>query len=87
MKNKIINAIKVSKGIILGAHINPDGDAVGALVGMATLCGFLHIPYQVILEKKPEKFYNIYLRKQIFCLQFHFLNLPKEIPRQEESNV
>ena len=59
MKNKIINAIKVSKGIILGAHINPDGDAVGALVGMATLCGFLHIPYQVMLEKKPEKFNEI----------------------------
>ncbi len=56
MKNKIINAIKVSKGIILGAHINPDGDAVGALVGMATLCGFLHIPYQVMLERKPENF-------------------------------
>ena len=54
MKDKIINAIKDSKGIILGAHINPDGDAVGALVGMATLCGFLHIPYQVMLEKIPE---------------------------------
>jgi len=56
MKNNIINAIKVSKGIVLGAHINPDGDAVGALVGMATLCGFLHIPYQVMLEKEPECF-------------------------------
>lgn len=56
MKNRIISAMKVSKGIVLGAHINPDGDAVGALVGMATLCGFLHIPYQVMLEKTPENF-------------------------------
>lgn len=56
MKNRIISAMKVSKGIVLGAHINPDGDAMGALVGMATLCGFLHIPYQVMLEKTPENF-------------------------------
>lgn len=56
MKNIMINAIKDSKGIVLGAHINPDGDAVGALVGMATLCGFLHIPYQVMLENVPENF-------------------------------
>lgn len=56
MKKEIISQMKASKGIILGAHINPDGDAVGALVGMATLCGFLHIPYQVMLEKIPEEF-------------------------------
>ena len=52
MKETIINLIKSAKGIVLGAHTNPDGDAIGALVGMATLCGFLHIPHQILLEKK-----------------------------------
>lgn len=56
MKQAIINQIKASHGIILGAHANPDGDAVGALIGMATLCGFLHIPYQILLEKIPSDF-------------------------------
>ena len=56
MKETILNRIKSSKGIILGAHTNPDGDAVGALVGMATLCGFLHVPHQILLEKIPHEF-------------------------------
>ena len=56
MKQAIINQIKASHGIILGAHANPDGDAVGALIGMATLCDFLHMPYQILLEKVPTDF-------------------------------
>lgn len=56
MKETIIKQIKSAKGIVLGAHTNPDGDAVGALVGMATLCGFLHIPHQILLEKIPQNF-------------------------------
>ena len=56
MKDTILSQIKSAKGIILGAHTNPDGDAVGALVGMATLCGFLHIPHQILLEKIPYEF-------------------------------
>lgn len=59
MTQKILEQIKSSKGIILSAHINPDGDAIGALVGMATLCGFLHIPYTVILERVPDAFREI----------------------------
>lgn len=59
MKETIINQIREAKGIILGAHTNPDGDAVGALVGMATLCGFLHIPYQIVVEKIPQDFEDL----------------------------
>lgn len=65
MKRAIINQIKASKGIVLGAHMNPDGDAVGALIGMATLCGFFHIPYQILLEKIPEAFQE--LLKEMIC--------------------
>ena len=60
MKQAIINQIKASKGIVIGAHTNPDGDAVGALIGMATLCGFLHIPYQILIEKVPERFTAVF---------------------------
>ena len=59
MKETIINQIKSAKGIVLGAHTNPDGDAMGALVGMATLCGFLHIPHQILLEKIPQDFEDL----------------------------
>jgi len=59
MKETIINQIKSAKGIVLGAHTNPDGDAIGALVGMATLCGFLHIPHQILLEKIPQDFEDL----------------------------
>ena len=59
MKETIINQIKLAKGIVLGAHTNPDGDAMGALVGMATLCGFLHIPHQILLEKIPQDFEDL----------------------------
>lgn len=56
---QIINAIKEAKGIMLGAHVNPDGDAMGSLAGMATLCGFLHIPYTILLEEIPERFKDL----------------------------
>lgn len=56
MKASIISQMKASKGIMIGAHVRPDGDAIGALVGMATLCGFLHIPYQILLETIPLDF-------------------------------
>ena len=59
MQKKIIDAIKKANGIMLGAHVNPDGDAIGSLVGMATLCGFLHIPYTVLLEVVPTSFEDL----------------------------
>ena len=59
MQKKIIDAIKKANGIMLGAHVNPDGDAIGSLVGMATLCGFLHIPYTVLLE--VEQTYDTFM--------------------------
>ena len=59
MKDTILNQIRSAKGIMLGAHMSPDGDAIGALVGMATLCGFLHIPYQILLEKIPVDFEDL----------------------------
>lgn len=59
MKQTILKQIQSAKGIVLGAHTNPDGDAMGALVGMATLCGFLHIPHQILLEKIPQDFEDL----------------------------
>lgn len=59
MKLTILKQVKAAKGIMLGAHTNPDGDAMGSLVGMATLCGFLHIPYQILLEKIPRDFEDL----------------------------
>lgn len=60
MKQAIISQIKASNGIVLGAHTNPDGDAIGALVGMATLCGFFHIPYEVLIEKIPDRMTHLF---------------------------
>ncbi len=68
MKETILSQIKSAKGIMLGAHTNPDGDAMGALVGMATLCGFLHIPYQILLEKIPQDFEDL-LENSSFSLE------------------
>lgn len=59
MNQAIIDQIKIAQGIVLGAHTNPDGDAVGALVGMASLCRFLQVPYQILLEKIPTAFENL----------------------------
>lgn len=56
MKASIINQMKASKGIMIGVHMHSDGDAIGAIVGMAALCAFLSIPYQILLETIPRDF-------------------------------
>lgn len=56
MINDIINKIRSSKHVLLAAHENPDGDAVGSLVGMANLCVGLNVPYTIIIEKVPEEY-------------------------------
>lgn len=56
MIKKIIEVIKSSKGLLIAGHTNPDGDAMGAMIGMAHLCEYLKVPYTVVLEKVPETF-------------------------------
>lgn len=67
MKETILSQIRSAKGIILGAHTNPDGDAVGSLVAMATLCGFLHVPHQILLEKIPHDFDDLLDDMPVVC--------------------
>ncbi|OON95547.1 MAG: hypothetical protein ATN36_08075 [Epulopiscium sp. Nele67-Bin005] len=54
--NELKNVLKNSTHILLGAHTDPDGDAIGALVTMAGVCDFLHIPYNIIVEAFPAKY-------------------------------
>lgn len=63
MLNDVLNAIKEAKNILLAAHVHPDGDAMGALVGMAYLCEYYQIPYCILAENIPEE-YN-YLIKEL----------------------
>ncbi len=59
MKEKIVEVLKLSKGVVLGAHVNPDGDAIGALVGMGHLCAFLSIPYTILLDSVPKVYQKL----------------------------
>ncbi len=56
MIQDIINVIKFSDHILLAAHENPDGDAMGALVGMANICKFFNASYTVLLERIPQEY-------------------------------
>lgn len=56
MIGTLIKVIKESTYILLAAHENPDGDAIGSLVGMAQICKFFKKPYTVLLENIPESY-------------------------------
>lgn len=66
---RIIDSIKASKHVLMGAHISPDGDAIGSLVGMVGICKFFHIPYTIVIEEIPKKY--DYLIEEI-DIQDHF---------------
>ncbi|ONI42267.1 hypothetical protein AN639_11890 [Candidatus Epulonipiscium fishelsonii] len=54
--NNLKLLIKNSNHILLGAHVQPDGDAIGALVAVAGICKFFHIPYTVLIEEIPSRY-------------------------------
>lgn len=54
--NTLIDTINKSKHIIITAHQNPDGDAIGAMVGMGLFCASQHIPYTILLEAPVAQF-------------------------------
>ncbi|WP_069997494.1 DHH family phosphoesterase [Cellulosilyticum sp. I15G10I2] len=56
MIDNIINVIKNSQHVLLAAHENPDGDAMGSLVGMANICKFFNVAYTVLLERIPDEY-------------------------------
>ncbi|MGL6174222.1 MAG: DHH family phosphoesterase [Cellulosilyticaceae bacterium] len=66
---RIIDSIKASKHILMGAHVSPDGDAISSLVGMAGICKFFHIPYTILIEEIPNKY--DYLVQQV-NIQQHY---------------
>lgn len=52
----IAKQIMQAKHVLISAHTNPDGDAIGAMVAMGHFCARQNIPYTILLEEKPEKF-------------------------------
>lgn len=66
---KIIDSIKASRHILMGAHVSPDGDAISSLVGMAGICKFFHIPYTILIEEVPNKYH--YLVKEVNIKQHY----------------
>lgn len=57
--NKLRLLIKNSNHILLGAHVQPDGDAIGALVAVAGICNFFNIPYTALLEEVPKRYKDL----------------------------
>ncbi|MGL4362294.1 MAG: DHH family phosphoesterase [Cellulosilyticaceae bacterium] len=52
----ILSELEGSEHILITAHTNPDGDAVGAMVAMGHFCKIKGINYTVLLEEKNEKY-------------------------------
>ena len=52
----IIELIQNAKHVLISAHTNPDGDAIGAMVAMGHFCNAVHIPYTILLEEEVERF-------------------------------
>lgn len=56
MIQHILTTLKESKHILMSAHVSPDGDAIGALAGLARLCEFWNVTYTILLEEVPNKY-------------------------------
>ncbi len=52
----LINKIKDYQNIYIAGHINPDGDCVGATIGMVQLLENAGVSAKVLLMEKPEVF-------------------------------
>lgn len=49
--NTIIKVIKDAQSIIISAHTNPDGDAIGAMVAVGHICAYYNKPYTILIEQ------------------------------------
>lgn len=52
----ILEVIKNANSIVISAHTNPDGDAIGAMVAMGHLCAYYKKSYTVLLEQSSKAF-------------------------------
>lgn len=60
---EIIDSLKKATHVLISAHTNPDGDAIGAMVAMGHFCENLKIPYTILLEEAVPRFE--YLTKHV----------------------
>lgn len=52
---QIVEILKQAKHVLIGAHVNPDGDAIGAMTGVAHILEGLKIPHTVLMEESDPK--------------------------------
>jgi len=69
MINDIMSVIRHSHHVLLSAHENPDGDAIGALVSMANICICFKVPYTILIEQVSDEY--AFLTENM-CTQDHF---------------
>ena len=57
-RRQIVEAIEQGQRFLLSAHVNPDGDAIGSLVGLVHLLTSLHKDCELVIPPPgvPEKF-------------------------------
>ena len=56
-KSEIRDIIRESKNVAVAAHINPDGDAIGSILGTVTILNENGIgSFPVPLRKPPERY-------------------------------
>ena len=77
MISDILNVIKQSAHVLLAAHENPDGDAIGSLVGMAHICISFNVPYTILMEQVPHEY--IYLTEN--------MNISREFNKEYDTFV
>ncbi|MDF2612645.1 MAG: uncharacterized protein K0S71_431 [Clostridia bacterium] len=56
MIKDIIKVVKQSNHVLLAAHENPDGDAIGSLAGMANICDYFNVAYTLMVERIPDEY-------------------------------
>lgn len=52
----VIKVLKSANHLLIAAHKSPDGDAIGAMVGLGQICKNLDISYTILLEEVPERY-------------------------------
>ena len=56
----ILEIIKNAQSIVISAHTNPDGDAIGAMVAMGHLCAYYKKTYTILLEQPSQRFSKLF---------------------------
>ncbi|MGL4344596.1 MAG: DHH family phosphoesterase [Cellulosilyticaceae bacterium] len=52
---QIIGLLQKATHVLVGAHVSPDGDAIGAMTGMGYILEALGVPYTMLLESEHPK--------------------------------